>query len=309
MMKNENKDLYLSVVFCTYNREKYIYNALKSIAENTLPKEKYEVLLINNNSTDTTENECNRFQLDFPTITFRYFIEINQGLSYARNRGIVEAKGDIIIYVDDDATVNKDYLKTYYDFFSNNITIDAAGGPVEPIYESVEPKWFSHYIRQLITGSLYLGNNPRLFPKGVYPIGCNSVFRKTVFDKIGPFNTELGRKGNSLIGAEEKDLFDKMVDKGIQIYYLPNAILYHIIPDSKLTKEHFHKLTYSIGKSERIRTLAISKKKYYSRLFSEAVKWGGSIILWIRFFFTLESSKGNKLIRFRYNVTKGLLGL
>ena len=119
----------------------------------------------------------------------------------------------------------------------------------------------------------------------------------------------MGRKGNNLIGAEEKDLFDKMVDRGIQIYYLPNAILYHIIPDSKLTEEHFKNLTYSIGKSEKIRTLSISKKKYYSRLFSEVVKWGGSIILWIRFFFTLEFSKGNKLIQFRYNVTKGLLGL
>jgi GT2 family glycosyltransferase len=167
----------------------------------------------------------------------------------------------------------------------------------------------SHYTRQLITGKLYMGNVVKEFTKGAFPGGGNAAYRKSVFDKVGLFNVDLGRKGTSLIGAEEKDLFDKMTAQGIKFFYLPKAILYHIIPASKLTEEHFDRLTYSIGKSEKIRTLSISKKKYYSRLFSEVVKWGGSIILWIRFFFTLEFSKGNKLIQFRYNDTKGLLGL
>jgi glycosyltransferase involved in cell wall biosynthesis len=308
-MEHEISKPYLSVIICTYNRDKYIYNVLKSIAENTLATEKYEIVLVNNNSTDSTETECNKFSKDYENVVFRYFVETNQGLSYARNRGIQEAKGEVVVYVDDDATINKEYLQTYYDFFEKDNKVEAAGGPILPVYETVEPKWMSHYTRQLITGKLYMGNVVKEFTKGAFPGGGNAAYRRSVFDKVGLFNVDLGRKGTSLIGAEEKDLFDKMVDRGIQIYYLPNAILYHIIPDSKLTEEHFKNLTYSIGKSERIRTLTISKKKYYSRLFSEVVKWGGSIILWIRFFFTLDPSKGNKLIWFRYNVTKGLLGL
>lgn len=308
-MEHEISKPYLSVIICTYNRDKYIYNLLKSIAENTLSKAKYEIVLVNNNSTDATEMECNRFCADYDDVVFRYFIETNQGLSYARNRGIQEAKGKVVVYVDDDATINKEYLQTYYDFFEKDNKVEAAGGPIFPVYETVEPKWMSHYTRQLITGKLYMGNVVKEFTKGAFPGGGNAAYRKSVFDKVGLFNVDLGRKGTSLIGAEEKDLFDKMTAQGIKFFYLPKAILYHIIPASKLTEEHFDRLTYSIGKSERIRTLSISKKKYYSRLFSEVVKWGGSIILWIRFFFTLEFSKGNKLIQFRYNVTKGLLGL
>ena len=197
----------ISVILCTYNRDKYIYNVLKSVAENDYPRDLYEIVLVNNNSTDNTEGECQRFQADYPDIAFRYCVETSQGLSYARNCGIRQSAGDLLVYVDDDATVNKEYLRTYADFFASHPKAVAAGGRILPVYETEEPAWMSHYTRQLITGRLYLGNTAREFPKGAFPGGGNACYRKSVFDTVGLFNVELGRKGNSLIGAEEKDLF------------------------------------------------------------------------------------------------------
>lgn len=299
----------LSVILCTYNRDKYIYNVLRSVAENDFPRDAYEIVLVNNNSTDHTVEELKRFQQDFPEVRFHYRLEGRQGLSYARNTGIKTANGDILVYVDDDATVNKDYLKTYQDFFDRNPHAVAAGGPILPVYESSEePSWMSHYTRQLITGKLYLGDNEKEFPKGAFPGGGNAAYRKSVFDKVGLFNVELGRKGSSLIGAEEKDLFDKMTTQGMKFYYLPKAILNHIIPDKKLTDDYFSRLTYSIGVSERYRTLRISKGKYLRRLLQEAVKWGGTLVLWGNFSLHGQAEKGIKLLIFRKNVTKGLLG-
>lgn len=298
----------ISVILCTYNRDKYIYNVLKSVAENDYSHDQYEIVLVNNNSTDGTENECRRFQADYPDIRFRYFLETNQGLSYARNCGIRNAQGDLLAYVDDDATVNPEYLRTYSDFFTHHPEAVAAGGPILPVYETEEPEWMTHYTRQLITGKLFLGNNQREFPRGAFPGGGNACYRKSVFDTVGLFNVELGRKGNSLIGAEEKDLFDKMTTHGMHFYYLPNAILYHIIPPHKLTQDYFDRLTYSIGVSERYRTQQISRKKYLNRLCKEAIKWGGTIALWCGFAIRGECAKGNKLVAFRKNVTRGLLG-
>lgn len=298
----------ISVILCTYNRDKYIYNVLKSVAENDYPHDQYEIVLVNNNSTDGTENECRRFQADYPDIRFRYFLETKQGLSYARNCGIRNAQGDLLAYVDDDATVNPEYLRTYSDFFTHHPEAVAAGGPILPVYETEEPEWMTHYTRQLITGKLFLGNNQREFPHGAFPGGGNACYRKSVFDTVGLFNVELGRKGNSLIGAEEKDLFDKMTTHSMHFYYLPNAILYHIIPPHKLTQDYFDRLTYSIGVSERYRTQQISRKKYLNRLCKEAVKWGGTIALWCGFAIRGECAKGNKLVAFRRNVTRGLLG-
>ena len=244
-----------------------------------------------------------------PSVSGRlYFLETNQGLSYARNCGIRNAQGDLLVYVDDDATVNPEYLRTYSDFFTHHPEAVAAGGPILPVYETEEPEWMTHYTRQLITGKLFLGNNQREFPRGAFPGGGNACYRKSVFDTVGLFNVELGRKGNSLIGAEEKDLFDKMTTHGMHFYYLPNAILYHIIPPHKLTQDYFDRLTYSIGVSERYRTQQISRKKYLNRLCKEAVKWGGTIALWCGFAIRGECSKGNKLVAFRRNVTRGLLG-
>ena len=298
----------LSVIICTYNREKYIYNVLESLAKNTLPKELYEIVLVNNNCTDNTQSECERFVHDYPDVAFRSFLETNQGLSYARNRGINESGGDILVYVDDDALVNAEYLQTYYDFFIQHTDIDAAGGPIIPKYETEEPTWMSYFTKALITGYKNLGNKVKEFPKNDYPGGGNAAYRASVFEKVGLFNVELGRKGDSLVGAEEKDIFDKMTTLGMRFYYLPTAILYHLIPEKKLSKDYFNRLTYSIGKSERMRTLRIGKGEYLKRLVSEAIKWAASIVLCLGHTLTGCPKKGWKLIQFRRNVTKGLLG-
>lgn len=296
----------LSVILCTYNRERYIYNVLQSIAAGGFGD--YEIVLVNNNSTDGTEGECQRFAKDHPEVAMRYCVEKQQGLSYARNRGIMESQGEVLVYVDDDAVVNREYLQTYADFFNRNKEAVAAGGPITPRYDGCEePSWMSHYTRQLVTGELNLGTREREFPKGAFPGGGNAAYRKSVFDEVGLFNVELGRKGNSLIGAEEKDLFDKMTSRGMKFYYLPNAILYHLIPPKKLTQDYFDRLTYGIGVSERYRTQQIGRKKYLNRLLKEAVKWGGTMVLWTGFALKGQFSKGNKLVAFRKNVTRGLL--
>lgn len=296
----------LSVILCTYNRERYIYNVLQSIAAGGFGD--YEIVLVNNNSTDDTESECQRFAKDHPEVAMRYCVEKQQGLSYARNRGIMESQGEVLVYVDDDAVVNREYLQTYADFFNRNKEAVAAGGPITPRYDGCEePSWMSHYTRQLVTGELNLGTREREFPKGAFPGGGNAAYRKSVFNEVGLFNVELGRKGNSLIGAEEKDLFDKMTSRGMKFYYLPNAILYHLIPPKKLTQDYFDRLTYGIGVSERYRTQQIGRKKYLNRLLKEAVKWGGTMVLWTGFAMKGQFTKGNKLITFRWNVSRGLL--
>ena len=297
----------ISVIICTYNRDKYIYNVLQSVAENDYPHGEYEIVVVNNNCTDNTEAECIRFSNDYPQLAFKVVPEPNQGLSHARNCGIRTAKGDIIVYVDDDALVNKEYLQTYADFFATHPDIDAAGGPIIPKYETEEPSWMSHYTRILLTGYKYNGDNVKEFATNDYPGGGNAAYRASVFEKVGLFNVELGRKGDNLAASEEKDIFDKMRALGMRIYYLPTAILYHLIPEHKLTKDYFNRVSYGIGVSERQRTIAISKGKYRKRLFQEVVKWGGTIVLWIGFALKGQTEKGNKLVAFRKMVCRGLI--
>jgi glycosyltransferase involved in cell wall biosynthesis len=299
----------LSVIICTYNREKYIGPLLESIAANDLPQSEYEIILVDNNCTDNTHQVCDAFVSAHPDVRFRYVKEKEQGLSAARNKGIKEAKGDILVYVDDDALVDSHYLRDYAEWFAAHPQTMACGGPIMPLYETQEPKWMTPYTKALLTAWMDYGDKVRTYPKGRYPGGGNAAYRKEVFDKVGLFNTNLGRKGGNLMGSEEKDIFDKMRVLGMEILYLPTPVLHHIIPQAKLENDYFNRLTRQIGISERQRTMAISRSKYVRRLLSECVKWCGTIVLLCIYTISFHPEKGWKLVLFRRNVTRGLLGL
>ena len=283
---------------------------MESIAANTLAKDQYEIVLVDNNCTDNTRLVCEQFAADHTDVVFRYVEEPEQGLSAARNKGIQEAHGDIVVYVDDDALVDTHYLKDYADWFEQHPETMAAGGPIQPMYEEGdEPDWMTPYTRALLTAWMNYGDKVREYPKGRYPGGGNAAYRKEVFDQVGLFNTALGRKGGNLMGSEEKDIFAKMHELGMQVLYLPSPVLHHSIPSYKLEEDYFNRLTTQMGISERQRTLAISKAEYSKRLFLEAIKWGGTIVLWLRYLMVGQKSKGDKLVSFRTKVTQGLLNL
>ena len=298
----------LSIIICTYNREKYIGPLLDSISKNDYPTSDYEIILVDNNCTDNTRGVCEQFVATHPEIRLRYVVETEQGLSAARNKGIKEAKGEVIIYVDDDALVDTDYIRIYAEHFAAHPETMAAGGPIEPLYETQEPSWMSPYTKALLTAWMNYGDKVCEYPNGRYPGGGNAAYRKTVFDQVGLFNTELGRKGTALLASEEKDIFDKMKALGMLVLYLPTPVLHHIIPQAKLEEDYFNRLTLQIGRSERMRTCAISKGKYLKRLLSEGVKWGGTLVLLGIYILQGHPMKGWKLVLFRKNVTKGLLG-
>ena len=299
----------LTVIICTYNRAKYIGPLLESLASNTLSKSEYEILLVDNNCTDNTRAVCEQFASTHPDIIFRYVVETEQGLSAAKNCGIREAHGDLIVYVHDDALVDPNYLSDYVDYMATHPDVMALGGPIEPLYETAEPEWMTPYTKALLTAWMNYGDKPREYPRGRYPGGGNAAYRKAVFDKVGLFNTELGRKGNLLLASEEKDIFDKMHSLGMKVLYIPGPVLHHCIPQAKLEEDYFNRLTLQIGKSERARTKTIGTGKYINRLLSEAIKWGGTIALLCGYTLQGHPFKGWKLVLFRRNVTRGLLGI
>ena len=296
-----------SVVICTYNRAQYLQQTLQSVVEQDFPSEKFEIVVVDNNSPDRTEAVAFSFRDQYKNITLRYFKELQQGISYGRNRGVSEASGEYIVFLDDDETVESCFLQNLDDFYSEYKEASLTAGPVIPVFEATPAKWLSPFTMRLITGAYDKGKEIKQVGPKDYPGTGHATFRKNLFVKYGGFNTDLGRKGSSLLGAEDKDFFFRLIQNGVKCYYVPGAAIYHHIPASKLTEDFFDRLTYSIGVSERIRTLSESKKSYFKRLFSESIKWGASIILALYYWITFRFSKGGKLLLFRYNVTRGLL--
>lgn len=301
------KPLKISVIVCTYNREQYLFETLQHIAENDFPPSQYEIVLIDNNSTDHTSKECQHFAETFPEVSFRYFIEYSQGLSFARNRGMQEARGEFFVFLDDDAFVTPDYLSRLAHRLEEYPDATAFGGKITPLYESGQaPVWMSRWSYSWVS-ALNLGKEVRLFPPDSFPIGANMGFRRTCIFQYGYFNTELGRNKNNLLAGEEKDYFNRLKSKQEKIYYFPDIEILHVIPEKRTTSDYIQKLAFGIGQSERIRTLNISKSAFIKRLFLESIKWGVSLLLYIGYGCCLTPQKGSKLLFFRFHVSRGLL--
>jgi glycosyltransferase involved in cell wall biosynthesis len=297
----------ISVVLCTYNREKYLPYVLDSIIKQTLDTSKFEVILINNNSPGNTKEIAENFKINFPEIDFLYFEEYAQGLSFARNLGIKKAKYELITFIDDDAFLKEDFLeKTIKAFYYSNKII-AIGGKILLSYETIIPNWENKYLNSLL-GYFNPSETSFNFDSSNYPRGSNMTFKRVIFSEIGGFNTSLGRIGSSLIGGEEKELFDRIYRlKKYEIKYIPDAIVFHTVPESRTTKEFIKKQALGTGVSERIRTKNESQVAFLSRLLVELVKWFGSIVLFFKFLINKKIEKGYMLLFFRFWVSVGLL--
>ncbi len=296
----------ISIIVCTYNRANFLYNALESIANNDFPRNEYEIILVNNNSTDNTEEKCKKFAANFPDVNFRYYTESKQGLSFARNKGIAESNGDFLVFLDDDVVVKPDYLRNLKSNLDNTPDLMTFGGKITPRFEAGHPpKWLNRWMYSLISAT-NCPDKTQKYGKRKYPIGANMGFRRQCLEKSGYFNTELGRTGNILLGGEEKDIFLKIKGLGMGIYYFPDVEIEHIIPESRTTEGYIERVGLGVGISERIRCTSVGKQSLRKRHFQEFVKWCGTIVLAVYYTLTFRLQVAKVMLMFRKNVTKGL---
>ena len=295
----------ISLIICSYNRARFIEPALESILAQEYAD--YEVIFVENNSPDNTLEICQNFQKSHPNFPLKVFTEYNQGHSFARNRGIKESSGEIISFIDDDVILKPNFVKKLAEFFDQRPNLQAAGGKIIPYFEAGRPIWLSSYLEPLYA-CVDLGNVPKRFNGRKYPFGANMAFRATIFDKIGLFNTNLGRKGSSLMGADEKDVFQRIKAIDEEIWYMPSVSLLHIMPADRGEVTYIRRQAIAVGQSERVR-VGGSYYSILSKIGSEMMKWAGSVVLGLGFLIQMQSPKAIMLLKFRYWVLLGLLGI
>lgn len=278
----------ISAIVCTYNREQFICETIDSILRGLREIESFEILIIDNNSSDRTPELLLKYK-DY--VNVKCVKEEKQGLSHARNRGIVEASGDVLVFLDDDIEIEPDYFVTLSKIFSDK-NISIAGGKVLPFKVAV-PQWLP--ARYYYLASIFdIGDKIKTTR---YIMGANFVIRKDLATKVGFFDIELGRKGNNLMSGEENDYMDRITLLGYKIYYIPDLIVYHKIND-KLNTKYIFNYAYQNGKSTAIQYRKNNPLKCFLKMIQQ------NILLT-----KLRLSKGNieeNIIREQY--ARGYLG-
>ena len=291
----------LSLIIPTHNRSERLIAALESVIRQDLPAADWECVVVSNNSTDDTVARFGDFAARYPGLNLRLVTEDGPGASYARNRGIAETSAPLLVFIDDDERINPGFLRAYADFFDAHPDAVVAGGRIIAEYVTGRPAWLSKYTEMPIANPMDFGDAVRPFPAGRVPGGGNMAFRRSAALRYGGFDPSLGRVGRMLIGGEENDFFERLMRGGETCWYVPGAVMWHIIPPEKLTESYFRRLCYNVGVSQRLR--AGMYRRYPKTLLFESLKWGATLLLSL----TMPPRKSLWLIRMRYEISRGLL--
>lgn len=239
----------ITVILCTYNRSMSLAKALDSVAASTLPQSvAWEILVVDNNSRDRTREVVEEYCQRYPG-RFRYLFEPQQGKSYALNAGIREARGDVLAFMDDNVTVDSTWMGNLTAHL-NNGEWAGAGGRIVPSHTFSPPPWLP------LDGPYNVGGMLALFDLGDQaqaldqpPFGTNMAFRKEVFERYGGFRTDMGPSPGSEIRNEDTEFGRRVLSAGERLRYEPSAVVYHDVPENRLTKKYLLAFWFDHGRA------------------------------------------------------------
>ncbi len=294
-----------TIAICTYNRAKLLQLCIESLTHLQFPQSDFEVLVIDNNSTDHTADVCKQVSALYPYLNFRYVLETQQGVGFTRTRGAQEARGEIVAYIDDDCLAEKNWLQLIVAFYDAHPEAMSTGGKIIPKYLVPVADWFGKYFWGLVG---HYDQGDKVFQmQGVrYPSGANMHFRKAAFEKYGYFDGNLGRSGKSLMAGEEKAMYLKLINHHEKVYYLPDVVVHHHVEGNKFDKAYVRRHSYGIGGSERLMN-AGNSWKLLKKFVEYTAKFGYAIAYGLGYLLQGKPSKMMMLVKFRWWVIEGFL--
>jgi glycosyltransferase involved in cell wall biosynthesis len=245
-----------SVVICTYNRAAMVERAIESVFEQDYPKDRYELIVVDNGSRDHTGAVIHRMARSAP-VPVSTLMEPRNGLSLARNRGIEAGRREYVAFLDDDAVASPDWLTALNRAFNETQAL-VLGGRVDKTFQGgfPPPAWFDPpYVRHFF-GVNYRERGReesilRIRPP-LYLTGANIAYARRLFDRFGGFDPRLGRDAGTLRAGEETH-FNLILDQyDIPIYYTAEAAVDHIIESYRVTKRHIRRKAAWSGVSDAL---------------------------------------------------------
>ncbi|MDJ1504457.1 glycosyltransferase [Xanthocytophaga agilis] len=240
----------ISVVIATHNRDFYLDKAIYSLSIQTLAKESYEVIIIDNASTDKTKEIAEK-HLTSNSLNLHYVYSSEPSANKARNIGWQKAQGKYVVFMDDDAIAVQEWLERIVSGFQNvSPSPGIIGGKVVPIWEKEPPDW----LHPKLYGALSLidYSPEKTFLDKKLPFSVNMSFQKTLLAQYGGFDIALGRKGDKLLSGDETAIAIRIRNAGYKVYYDPAIEVGHHIPSGRLNQSWFTKRYYWGGYSDAL---------------------------------------------------------
>ena len=236
-----------TAIICSFNSGKRLIACLESVLK-LEEKENLEIIVIDNASTDDTSKNLESFLKRNSITNVKLIYEPKQGLSYARFRGVREASGQFIIFVDDDNLPNSDYLKVAQSIFQGDWNIGIIGGRSSLPSTTKCPFYLTPFIKSLAVGEPFIKNG--------YVSSSNTIWGACMCIKSAPlkeyvrlFDSPLfpDRSGKTLLSAGDGEIHLFVMAQGYLPFYSNNLHFYHDISPHRLKLSYLCKLYYSFG--------------------------------------------------------------
>lgn len=244
----------LDVIIATYNRSALLSKALRSLLAARRPEGlSISVTVVDNNSKDNTRAVVEEIANSGTPFPVHYIVESAQGRSSALNAGIRSTRGDLIGMIDDDEEVDSAWFEALHDVLRRP-GVDFIGGPCLPNWDgSSKPKWVEE--KCCVLGWMDYGQRELQYGTdeciGIV-MGGNAVYRREVFNKVGLYNTAVGRTAKGLQSCEDSEIFERIIGSGARGLYIPNLVIYHYVPKERLKKNYHRRWYFGHGVSEGV---------------------------------------------------------
>ncbi|MFN7928736.1 MAG: glycosyltransferase family A protein [Blastocatellia bacterium] len=230
----------ISVLICTRNRATSLRDTLEAVFNQTPSRHyDYELIVVDNGSTDNTRLMVAEFISALPAQhkgRLRYFYESHPGVSFARNAGLQAARGEVLVFTDDDILPEPTWLREIHHEFTADPKLCLLGGRVLLAHNGLQPVG-------IVTGEEAMTVTT---PDGAsLVIGANFAFRRNVLAYVGGFDTRLGA-GSFFGGGEDVDFVYRAMKQGYKLLYAPNVLVYH--NHDRTSHEQACKLEYNYGR-------------------------------------------------------------
>jgi glycosyltransferase involved in cell wall biosynthesis len=237
----------ITVAIPTYNRADFLRQTLAGLAQQNYPRDQFEILVIDNNSRDGTRAVVESFGNARPAP--RHVLELQQGLDYARNRAIAEARGEIIVFGDDDILMEPDWLAQLTAPFAAdaNGKIGAVGGEVIPVFPDGLPPWVAEW-----HGPLAFRTDAGPLSSRQIPMGANLAFPKWAFEKLGLFHTALDRAAGNYFSGGDSEMIRRVREAGFEVWFAPRGAVKHQMPASRTTFRYAARHAFDSARSRVI---------------------------------------------------------
>ena len=247
-----------TVAICTWNRAAILDQTLARFESSIPPmNDRWELLVVNNNCADETDAIVQKYESKLP---LRLIHEPTPGKVFALNRCIAEAKGEYLLFTDDDALVEPSWMTEVLSKFRQS-NADMVFGRVLPWWETQPPKWFGDILAANFALLDYGSESFVAESMKRQPFGVNYAFRKSVFNEIGLYKTDLGPRGGQGFGGEDDEIFRRMLLNGKTVVYHPNAVVHHYVPKVRCEKS-YHRMRSWRGSTDHLNLLRDEASAY-----------------------------------------------